>query len=88
MRTVWKVELRAAVEVVRLPAGAVPLTVATQNGSPCVWLEVNTDGGEHESRTFTAHGTGHPVPGGGTYIGTAHDVEGVGLVFHVYERTF
>lgn len=86
MRSVWKIVLNAPVVVSSLPSGARVLTVATENGQPCVWLEVDTTGGQREERTFVGHGTGHPIPSGETYLGTAHDVDDAGLVFHIYER--
>lgn len=84
-RTVWKVCLDAPVKTVGLPVGALVLTVATQDGQPCLWVEVDATA-PAEQRTFTGYGTGHLVPPGELYLGTAHDVEGMGLVFHVYER--
>jgi hypothetical protein len=85
MRTVHKYALTASVVELHMPRGARLLAVATQNGVPCLWAEVDPRQ-EDEVRTFVGHGTGHWVPDGETYIGTAHDVEGLGLVFHVYER--
>ncbi len=55
-------------------------------------LDVNTvefwgvDPGKFKvPRTFTVLGTGHPIPNGYTYVGTAprHDS---GLVWHLFER--
>lgn len=84
-RTVWKVRLEAVVQTVDLPATATTLTVATQHGAPCIWLEVDTSQ-PSERRTFVLVGTGQIVGAAAVYLGTAHDAFGSGLVMHVYER--
>lgn len=86
-RMVWKFRLTKPVEMVDMPAGATVLTVATQQGKPTIWALVDTSQ-PMESRRFFAVGTGmdflpHPTD---RYIGTAHNVEGEGLVFHFFER--
>jgi hypothetical protein len=85
VRTVHKYVLSAPVVELHMPRGARLLTVATQGGKPCLWAEVDLRQ-EDEVRTFANHGTGHPIPDDETYIGTAHNVEGMGLVFHIFER--
>lgn len=69
-----------------LPPGAVPLTVMTQDRELCVWFEVDINSKEREMRTLHSVGTGHHVPPGATYVGTAHNVYDLGLVIHIYER--
>lgn len=86
-RMVWKFPLTEPVQVVYMPAGATVLTVATQHGQPTIWALVDASQ-PTEARRFFAVGTGmdflpHPSD---KYVGTAHDVEGQGLVFHVFER--
>ena len=84
-RTVYKIMLIYPVQTVDLPVGAVVVNVATQNGVPCMWVEVEP-AAPSEKRTFAGYGTGHSIEPGYVYVGTAHDVEGMGLVFHIYEK--
>lgn len=84
-RTIYKIAMNYPVQTVELPRGAFNLDVETQDGKPCMWFEVDPSA-PPEQRTFVAHGTGHRVEYGEVYIGTAHNVEHGGLVFHIYER--
>lgn len=47
------------------------------------WAE-HDDTREPEVRTFTIVGTGHPIPDGAVYVGTAPRTR-EGLVWHLYE---
>lgn len=83
-RTVYKAALVHPMQVVDMPVGSRVVTVATQGGNPCIWYECDPSA-PSERRVFTAHGTGHLIPPAEVYVGTAHDVAGEGLVFHIYE---
>jgi len=48
------------------------------------WAEHDDDGGEPK-RLFQVFGTGHPLPSGARWTGTAPRVSG--LVWHLYEVT-
>lgn len=85
MREVWKYALHAPVVEHDMPVGAEVIEVTTQHGLPCLWALVNTSA-PTEKRTFVGFGTGHAVEPGARYVGTAHDVYGDGLVFHIFER--
>lgn len=75
-KAVWKFQLYLIDEPQSLDCGKI-LTVAEQNGSLCIWAE-----NEPMTRQwFTVEGTGHPIPEGAKYVGTAHMHP---LVWHVY----
>lgn len=58
----------------------------TQHGVPTLWTLADV-GAASEQRTFVGFGTGHPIDEDGlVYVGSAHDVYGDGLVFHIFER--
>ena len=43
MKTIWKYDIKpASKQEIAMPEGAVILTVQTQRGSPCLWVEVET----------------------------------------------
>lgn len=87
MRTVYKYVMHQPVEVFEIPAGGVVLDVASQDGVPCLWVLVDPEEPDGVvRRTFIGYGTGHPIADDDKrYVGTAHDVDGAGLVFHVFE---
>ena len=61
VRTIHKYAFEVTDDVViEMPAGAEVLAVQVQNGSPCVWAEVDTDA-PMQKRTFRVAGTGHPL---------------------------
>ncbi len=84
MRTIHKYVLPAfgADSVTLVPVGSIIRLVAMQGLALCVWIEVDT---EHTTigRVFRVFGTGHQVPDGYTYVGTAFDRE---FVWHVFEK--
>lgn len=85
-RAVWKFPIPAPMEI-PMPKGAKILTVASQFKTPTMWALVDPDA-DLEHRKFFIAGTGHPMPNAAdewTYLGTAHDVDGLGLVFHFFE---
>jgi hypothetical protein len=47
------------------------------------WAEHHSGAGVRD-RAFQVYGTGHPVPDGAEYVGTAPRTR-LGLVFHLYE---
>jgi len=85
-RTIYKYPLPQPVMDLDLPVGAKVVRVGTQNFLPTLWIEHAMEPEQTEKRTFIGHGTGHPIPPGEVYVGTAHNVEDEGLVFHIYER--
>ena len=90
MKTIWKYDIKpASKQEIAMPEGAVILTVQTQRGSPCLWVEVETTK-QLEGRVFEIFGTGHPMSTDigveRKYIGTYQIDEGAIFVFHVYER--
>jgi hypothetical protein len=85
-KCVLKWIMQAPVMDFEMPEGSVVLTVEQQHGVPTLWT-LGRVGGPTERRTFLGFGTGHPIfEDGLLYVGTAHDVEGEGLVFHIFER--
>jgi hypothetical protein len=64
-----------------VPTGAVVRKVAMQGACPCIWMEVQTDAPVVERR-FRIFGTGHDIPDGFGYVGTAFDEP---WVWHVFE---
>lgn len=86
-RVVWKFLLTAPVTEHDMPHGAEIIDVRSQDGTPALWALCNPTG-PTVRRTFVGHGTGHPITEPGlVYVGSAHDVDGIGLVFHIFERT-
>ena len=83
-KTIWKFPL-ALVDAypVDMPRGARILSVADQNGTLCLWAEVDPEA-PCETRRIRIVGSGHPVPQEPKlqFIGTA--VQGP-FVWHVYE---
>ena len=55
-----------------------------QNDELCLWIEVDLSNNS-EFRTFGVFGTGHQIPEGWFYHGTALDLDGA-FVWHVYEK--
>lgn len=85
-RYILKWPLRYPVTTVSMPDDAVVIDVRSQQGVPTLWTLSSTDSVDIE-RTFLGFGTGHPIFEDDLfYVGSAHDVEGEGLVFHIFER--
>ena len=90
MRTVWKFkvpfhhEFASKREPVSFPMGAeiVAFGMDPETGRPAVWAECYDQEERIQKRTLIACGTGHEVPPGANYRGTAFC--GV-YVWHVYE---
>jgi hypothetical protein len=85
METIWKYELEVTGEQkIMMPNGAVTLDVQVQDNLPCLWVRVDPDRSMINRKIIT-HGTGHEVPETtGDHIGT-YQLQGGGLVFHVFE---
>lgn len=69
--------------VLKMPKGAVVLTVQIQKSEPFIWALVDPEKEEVERR-FYLYGTGMTVTHSETYIGTFQILNG-GLVFHLFE---
>lgn len=68
---------------ITMPAAAEVLTVQVQNGRPYLWAKVDTRR-PAVTHGFYVVGTGHPFPVlARAYVGT-FQLEGGGLVFHVF----
>ena len=82
-RRVWKfpLPLRGGVLHADMPAGARIVHVALQDGAAKCWALVDPHA-EPVPRTFVIRGTGEPVGGGESYIGTVFTGP---LVLHVFE---
>lgn len=85
MRTVWKFPLPYENEIVlMLPAGAEVLHIGMQNGGVVLWALLNPER-PVTTRNFRLRGTGHPIDGLVTHVGSTIDEER-GLVWHVFEH--
>jgi len=83
MTTIWKYAIPHDTRFdLEMPQDARILCVQVQDGTPCIWAQVNSDDGQ-ETRQFTIVGTGHAVPPGTQYVATWQDVP---YVWHLYER--
>ncbi len=83
MIRVYKYTIHASPRfVIRMPAGAKPLSVQMQNGVAYLWAQVDTEQPEVDA-LFGVFGTGHDMPGLGEYIGT-FQMHGGQLVFHLF----
>lgn len=82
MRTIYKYPLVLGMNVFALPSGATVKAVGQQTGTVTLWAEVFTDN-EPEKRAFFVYGTGHAIPPGFEYVGTALCDP---FVWHVYEQ--
>jgi hypothetical protein len=86
MRTVYKYELPTDPRFqIELPKGSSFLHVATQNGKPCMWIEVETNNAL-SPETFEIIGTGHEItePELG-WLGTWQDGP---YVWHLYHQAW
>lgn len=84
---VWKYELDLVDEpqLRPMPRGAAIVHVASQADRPCLWASVDPSR-TIVDRWFTVVGTGHPIPDGAEYVGTAQTHAGA-LVWHVHETS-
>lgn len=72
-------------DVLDMPAGARVLSVAVQDGVPCVWALVDP-AAPLRPRAFAWRGTGHDASGleAARFVGTVLMADGR-LVFHLFE---
>ena len=85
MYTIYKYELEVTdKQVFEMPYGAKPLSVDTQNGHPCMWVQVNTNTKMFKYEVVIV-GTGHPLPNmmNLKYVGT-FKMYNDKLIYHVY----
>lgn len=85
MRTVHKYALRDVENHVTTFEGVRFLHVANQREEIALWAEVDTEAPE-VVRTVYVVGTGHEVPAGVEYVGSAL-MSGGAFVFHVYAKS-
>lgn len=90
MKTIYKYQLKMEPrQVIKLPMGAVILTVQAQRDLPCLWAEINKDTQAIWDHTICIFGTGHTLPPTAintyNYIGTFQILNG-DFVGHVYEE--
>lgn len=85
MRKVFKYEVlvQDGVQTFDMPEGAHVVHVSDQRGQVCFWALVDPQA-ELVTRQFVIRGTGHDVPHGAQYIGSAMQLGGA-LVWHVFE---
>jgi hypothetical protein len=84
VKTIWKFPLRVTdVQTVRMPVGAVLLTVQIQHAMPTIWALVE-DANPDEDVTVRIYGTGHTVMANLEYHRYLGTVQHLGLVWHVF----
>lgn len=85
MKAIWKYTLKITDEQsVKMPRGAKILSTASQDGSLCVWAEVDPSRwakGDTVDVAFAVVGTGNPMSHRGSFVGT---VVMSPFVWHVY----
>lgn len=88
IRQIWKYPLEIIeIQEICMPIDAVVLSVQTQRGVPCIWVEVDLTQALEDvrNRKFVIYGTGQPMyHGHGRFVGTFQLYEGA-LVLHLYE---
>lgn len=92
MKTIYKYALKhdlTGITAIDLPKGAQVLSVQMQNFQPHLWVLIDPNEEEKETRVFVIYGTGKPLGDNlGVYIGTyqqnVHDV--INLVWHLFEQ--
>jgi len=79
-KQIWKYQLQITDEqIISVPAGSRPISVAEQNGKLCMWAIVGSN--RSAKMRIQVVGTGNPMPDVGDYIGTV--VMGK-FVWHVF----
>ena len=86
-KTVWKYPASFGGSWTQLmPVGAKVLSVQTQGNRLQIWALVDPHA-PAETREFATYGTGQPMPDDpGQFIGT-YQLDGGGLIFHLFENT-
>lgn len=84
MKTIWKFPLTIDDEqVVEMPRSSVPLSVALQDGTVCLWAEVITEFPLRKAH-ISIRGTGHAVPD--EYERFMGSVQQGPFVWHIFWR--
>ncbi len=83
MKAIWKYRLEVTdIQILKIPAGARPLSVAMHYEKLCVWMLVDPSEQVVINRVFSIVGTGHPAYcADETFVGTVLDGP---LVWHVF----
>ncbi len=85
MKTIWKYAINPKTEVA-MPGGSRLLSVQVQDNQPQLWALVDPERAKVK-RNFVSFATGEPFDDTGlTYVGT-FQINGGGLVFHLFEVT-
>ncbi len=90
---IYKYQLETAdKQEIEMPVFAKVLTVQTQNEIPCLWVEVDAEETDMETRYFKIFGTGESITRDRPndmyrYIGT-YQLLGGSFVGHVFEHIF
>jgi len=74
-----------SLQLADLDPNAQVVHVATQDGVPTLWIERDPFERPGRPRKFVGYMTGQSVSPDAVYQGTAHNVDGAGIVVHVYE---
>lgn len=83
MTRIYKYPLQISDEqMISMPRRSIIRFVGPQDGVLCLWAEVPADEDRFVGRTFYIHGTGHTIPQGRRYVGSAVMPP---FVWHVYE---
>ena len=83
MKTIWKFPVPPTDEgsILEMPQGA---EIQVQGGGVQLWALVDPEA-DSETRIFRTYGTGHPIDHEpGRLVGT-YQLNGGGLIFHVFE---
>lgn len=85
MQTIWKYNLTPGENVLKIPRGALALTVQIQYGKLVMWCIVDPEE-PPEPRRFVIYGTGQSLSNCDSfYLGT---VQMADLVWHVFEEWY
>lgn len=86
MKTIWKFPVPPTDEasILEMPQGAEILDIQVQGGGVQLWALVDPEA-DFETRIFRTYGTGHPIDHEpGRHVAT-YQLNGGGLIFHVFE---
>lgn len=83
MKTIYKYPLEVKhKQLFKVPVDIKPLSVQVQNGTPCLWAEVDNNVAEKYITVYTI-GTGIELPEGNIVYSGTYQYEEC-LVFHIY----
>jgi len=83
-KRIFKYEIADTEVTHQVPAWSRAIHVATQEGSPCVWMLVDPTATKVSMKFFVVPTGLEDVPANSEYVGTAHNVANLGLVFHIF----